>query len=75
MDYKAFYLLYRGSGGAFHEFLKAELKAEEEAATSSATDNTDDDTKWYIAYHKAAKMGYSPITGEIEVQADRLALL
>ncbi|MGA1292229.1 MAG: hypothetical protein ACO3X4_04235 [Pelagibacteraceae bacterium] len=71
MDYKAFYLLYRGSGGAFHEFLKAELKAQEEAATSSA----DDDTKWYKAYYKAAQMGCSPITGEIEVQADRLALL
>jgi len=70
MDFKAFYLIYRSSAGSYHEFIRAE-----EAATSSATEATDDDTRWYIAYHQAALRGYSPLTGEIEVVADRLALL
>jgi hypothetical protein len=72
-NFKEFYLTYRSSTGSFHEFLHAE-----EAATSSATEATDtdaDDTRWYIAYHQAALRGYSPLTGEIEVVADRLAIL
>jgi hypothetical protein len=69
MNYKEFYTNFCGTQGSLHEFLKAE-----EVAASSATDDTDDD-KWYVAYYKAAQMGCSPVNGEIEVVADRLALL
>jgi hypothetical protein len=72
-NFKAFYLIYRSSAGSYHEFIRAE-----EVAASSATEATDtdaDDTRWCIAYHQAAQMGCSPLTGEIEVVADRLALL
>jgi hypothetical protein len=69
MNYKVFHSIYSQSHGSFHEFLKAE------EAASSALPEAEDNDKWYSSYHKAAQMGCSPVNGEIEVVADRLALL